>query len=121
MSAYNGFDTGSKFATAMRHLRPARKGADVPRVSRYEKSERTTSREESKRRRPFGRLVHFSPKGIVAVSQYRKVGVNFTPTGGPIRACLLGGLSRVMGNYHARFLGGLGLATAPGYPVSVHR
>jgi hypothetical protein len=27
------------------------------------------------------------------------------------------GLSRVMGNYHARFLGGLGLATAPGYPV----
>jgi hypothetical protein len=27
------------------------------------------------------------------------------------------GLSRVMGNYHARFLEGLGLATAPGYPV----
>jgi hypothetical protein len=23
----------------------------------------------------------------------------------------------VMGNYHAQFLGGLGLATAPGYPV----
>jgi hypothetical protein len=22
-----------------------------------------------------------------------------------------------MGNYHAQFLGGLGLATAPGYPV----
>jgi len=55
-------------------------------VSRYEKSERTTSREESKRRRPFGRLVHFSPKGIVAVSQYRKVGVNFIPAGGSIRA-----------------------------------
>jgi len=31
-------------------------------------------------------LVHFSPKGIVAVSQYRKVGVNFTPAGSPIRA-----------------------------------
>jgi len=67
-------------------------------VSYYEKPERTTSREESKRRRPFGRLVHFSPKGIVAISQYRKVGVNFTPTGGSIRARLLGGLSRVMGN-----------------------
>jgi len=65
--------------------------------------------------------VHFSPKGIVAVSQYRKVGVNFTPTGGPIRARLLGGLSRVMGNYHARFLGGLGLATAPGYPVTLSK
>ncbi len=61
--------------------------------------------------------MHLSPKGIVAVSQYRKVGVNFTPAGGPTRERLLGGLSRVMGNYHARFLGGLGLATAPGYPV----
>ena len=61
--------------------------------------------------------MHFSPKGIVAVSQYRKVGVNSTPTGGPIRARLLGGLIRVMGNYHARFLEDLGLATAPGYPV----
>ncbi len=117
MSTCNGLDTGSKFATAMRHLRPARNGADVPRVSHYEKSERTTLREESKGRQPLGKLVHLSPKGNVAISQYRKVGVNFTPTGGPIRACLLGGLSRVMGNYHARFLGGLGLATAPGYPV----
>ena len=27
-------------------------------------------------------------------------------------------LSRVMENYHARFLGGLGLVTAPGYPTS---
>jgi hypothetical protein len=34
-------------------------------------------------------------------------------------AGLLKGLSRVMGNYHARFLGGLGLATAPGYPVCI--
>jgi hypothetical protein len=29
----------------------------------------------------------------------------------------LKGLTRVMGNYHARLLGGLGLVTAPGYPV----
>jgi len=86
-------------------------------VSRYEKSERTTSRGESKRRRPLGKLVHPSPQGIVAFRQYRKVGVKFTPTGGPIRARLLGGLSRVRGNSQARFLGGLGLATAPGYPV----
>jgi hypothetical protein len=62
--------------------------------------------------------VHFSPKGVVALSQYRKVGVNFTPAGGPIRACLLGGLSRVMGNYHARFLRGRGANTPdlPGIP-----
>jgi hypothetical protein len=25
----------------------------------------------------------------------------------------------MMGNYHVRFLGGLGLATAPGYPVKM--
>ena len=36
--------------------------------------------------------MHLSPKGIVAVSQYRKVGVNFTLTGGPIRARLLSGI-----------------------------
>jgi hypothetical protein len=28
------------------------------------------------------------------------------------------GLSRVMGNYHARFLGGLGSVMTPGYPVN---
>jgi len=83
MSTCNGLDTG--FPT---YRDPARKRADVPWVSRYENSERTTSREESKRRRPLGKLVHLSPKGIVAFSQYRKVGVNFTPTGGPIRADL---------------------------------
>ena len=38
--------------------------------------------------------------------------------GGPIRARLNECLSRMTGNYHARFLGGLGLSTAPGYPVS---
>jgi len=42
-------------------------------VSHYETSERTTLREESKRRRPLGKLVHLSPKGNVAFSQYRKV------------------------------------------------
>ena len=61
--------------------------------------------------------MHLSPKGIVAVSQYRKAGVNFTPAGDPTRDRLLGGLSRVMGNYQARFSGVLGLVTAPGYPV----
>ena len=30
-------------------------------------------------------------------------------------------LSRVRGNSHARFLGGLGLETAPGYPACVTR
>jgi len=35
---------------------------------------------------PSGTLVHFSPKGIVAVSQYRKAGVDFISAGGPIRA-----------------------------------
>jgi hypothetical protein len=39
-------------------------------------------------------------------------------TGLPLcRSGPLKGLSCVMGNYHAQFLGGLGLATAPGYPV----
>jgi hypothetical protein len=39
-------------------------------------------------------------------------------TGSPLcRGWPLKGLSRVMGNYHARFLGGLGAAMSPGYPV----
>jgi hypothetical protein len=33
------------------------------------------------------------------------------------RGWLLKGLSCVMGNYHAQFLGGLGAAMSPGYPV----
>jgi len=33
------------------------------------------------------------------------------------RGWRLKGLNRVMGDYHARFLGGLGPAMAPGYPV----
>ncbi len=41
------------------------------------KEQRTTLREESKRRQPLGKLVHLSPKGNVAISQYRKVGVIF--------------------------------------------
>ncbi len=61
MPICNGLDTGFNIC-------PARKGADVPLVSRYENSERTTLREESKRRLPLGKLVHFSPKSIVAVS-----------------------------------------------------
>ena len=65
----------------------------------------------------IGRLVRLSPWWFVAFSRYRKVGVNLIPTGSSTRACLLGGLSRVRWKSHARFLGGLGLVTAPGYPV----
>ena len=36
----------------------------------------------------------------------------------PNQGMPLGGLSRVMGNYHSRFLGGLGLATVPGCPTA---
>jgi len=53
--------------------------------------------------------------GCQCVSQR---GLKFSIAGSPLcQGWLLKGLSRVMGNYHARFLGGLGLATAPGYPV----
>ncbi len=72
MSACNGLDTG--FPTCRD---PAQKRADVPRVSHYEIYERTTLREESKRRRPLGKLAHLSPKGNIAISQYRKVDVIF--------------------------------------------
>ncbi len=41
----------------------------------------------------------------------------FPDIGCPTRDGLNGCLSRVTGNCHARFLGGLGLVTAPGYPV----
>ena len=58
-----------------------------------------------------------STRRVLAASVYRK-GDCFVITGSPLcRGWPLKGLSRVMGNYHARFLGGLGLATAPGYPV----
>jgi hypothetical protein len=57
--------------------------------------------------------------GCQCVSQRR---LKFSITGSPlIVAGLLKGLSRVMGNYHARFLGGLGPVMAPGYPVSYCR
>ena len=39
-------------------------------------------------------------------------------TGSPLcRGRPMKGLSCVMGNYHAQFLGGLGSAMTPGYPV----
>ena len=41
----------------------------------------------------------------------------FHISGQPNKGCLSGGLSRVTGDCQARFLGGLGLATASGYPV----
>jgi len=82
-----------QFATARRHLRPARKivtpwrdRCPIMRNPRELHQERKAASETGEWRRPFGKLVHFSPKGIVAVSQYRIVGVNFIPSGGPIRA-----------------------------------
>ena len=44
--------------------------------------------------------------------------VHIRITGSPLcRGWPSRGLSRVMENYHARFLGGLGIAISPGYPV----
>jgi hypothetical protein len=37
--------------------------------------------------------------------------------GNPHKGNLSGGLSGVRGNSHAPFLGGLGMATSPGYPT----
>jgi hypothetical protein len=55
-------------------------------------------------------------ESIVLLSNRRFV-VNRT-TGSPLcRGWLLKGLSRMTVTCHVRFLGGLGLATAPGYPV----
>ncbi len=55
---------------------------------------------------------------VLAASVYRKGDRDFWITGSPLcRGWPLKGLSRVMGNYHARFLGGLGSEMTPGYPV----
>ena len=53
----------------------------------------------------------------LAASVYRKGGCYFNHRVAPGRGWLLKGLSCVMGNYHAQFLGGLGSAMTPGYPV----
>ena len=54
-------------------------------------------------------------EGEGASGAYRKGRSGSRTTGLPLcRGCLLKGLSCVIGNYHAQFLGGLGLATAPG-------
>jgi hypothetical protein len=37
--------------------------------------------------------------------------------GNPHKGDLIGGLSRLRGNSQARFLGGLGMVTSPGYPT----
>jgi hypothetical protein len=61
-----------------------------------------------------------SPKWFLAVSGYRKGDWNFQLPGHlNTKVGLLKGLSCVMGNYHAQFLGGLGPAMASGYPVFV--
>ena len=55
---------------------------------------------------------------VLAASVYRIGDQNFLVTGSPLcRGWPLKGLSPVMGNYHAGFLGGLGAAMPPGYPV----
>ena len=57
-------------------------------------------------------------KWVLAASVYRKGDRNFRPPGHLYAEVgLLKGLSCVMGNYHAQFLGGLGAAMLPGYPV----
>jgi hypothetical protein len=53
----------------------------------------------------------------LAESQYCEGNTDVVVSPGVAR-CLWRGSSRVMGNYHARFLGGWARATAPGYPTS---
>jgi len=62
--------------------------------------------------------VHFSPKGIVAVSQYRKVGVTFTPAGSPIRATF-GRLEPCEGKLSSTVLRGLGAGNSPRLPGEI--
>ena len=67
--------------------------------------------------RPFYVCHAPSTKRVLAVRVYRKGDCNVI-TGSPLcRGRPLKGLSCVMGNYHAQFLGGLGSAMTPGYPV----
>ena len=66
----------------------------------------------------FGQCVRLPPKGTVAASLYRKVDeIIYLSAACPTRASLLGGLSRMMGNYQVRFLGGKGAARPLTYPV----
>jgi len=56
---------------------------------------------------------------FLAASVYRKGDRNFLITGSPLcRGWPLKGLSRMTVTCHVRFLGGLGSAMTPGYPVS---
>ena len=58
-----------------------------------------------------------SPNGFRLPVCIAKV-IDILITGSPLcRGWPLKGLSCVMGNYHAQFLGGLGSAMTPGYPV----
>ena len=55
---------------------------------------------------------------VLAASVYRKGDRDFWITGSPLcRGWPLKGLSPVMGDYHAGFLGGLGSEMTLGYPV----
>jgi len=89
-------------------------------VSHYEISEGTTSREESKRRRPLGRLVYFLPKGIVAFSQYRKVGVIFLQRVAQ-QGLTFGRLEPCDGKLSSTVLRGLGAGNSPQLPGMVLR
>ena len=114
MSTCNGLDTGSNFARLEREQ--TSRGCPVTRTLKELHQERKAASETGERRRPFGRLVHFSPKGIVAVSQYRKVGVNFTPAGSPIRATF-GRLEPYDGKLSRTVLRGERGGNTPTYPV----
>ena len=93
-------------------LCPARKGADVRRVpiactragvpsrGRWENH----IKEGKQKTAALCLLVHLRPKGIVTASLYRKGGLNVIHSGGwPYKGYLMGGLSRMKGNFHVRF------------------
>ena len=68
--------------------------------------------------RPLMCAMRPSPKWVLAVSLYRKGDWNFQLPGRlHAEVGLLKGLSRMTATCHVRFLGGLGPAMAPGYPV----
>jgi hypothetical protein len=59
------------------------------------------------------------PWATLTIMRYREVSP--WACGNRHKGNLSGGLSGVTGNCHARFLGGLGMATSPGYPTEKHR
>ncbi len=86
MSTCNRLETGSTFTRLEREQ--TSRGCPVTRTLKELQQERKAAGGTDERRRPLGKLVHLSPKGIGPFSQYRKVGLSFTPTCGPTRADL---------------------------------